>query len=482
MIRDPTVVAASMVFPFAQNLIIGLPKTTVMDIKTKFSNIWDAISRTGSEHCEDFNARKRLRLTNQLAFIFGGFATFYFFLFAALSMIQLAAIIAAVIVGYAGVIFLSRVGYISGAKILFVSVINMGVLIFSIQLGVEAGSHFFYFVTLTLPYLIFNNDEKTFKYLLVAQPLVLLLIVPFYSTLFPGLHQAVPVEVSHSLYFTVASGAFAFAVVPLSLFSREEDIRLELESRVKEQTDEINKALEAKRHLIRVMSHDISSPLTVIKNASELIVESTDLETAVMLGQKVDKASDQIGSLIDDIRNMEAIDSDANYFSVEPIAVQAVIDEIGFLFKDRLKAKNVTLDVQTNSLEGQYINVHKNSFVMQVMGNILSNALKFSRTGDTILLSVFAKDLDMICWKVEDKGIGIPETIFPKLFDPHEATSRVGTGGEKGTGFGMPILKRCVESFGGTVEIESRDIKTNPDNHGTIVSITVKKSAWLKTG
>ena len=84
---------------------------------------------------------------------------------------------------------------------------------------------------------------------------------------------------------------------------------------------------------------------------------------------------------------------------------------------------------------------------------------------------------NMLVWSVKDRGIGIPENIMENLFEPDQVSSRKGTEGEKGTGFGMPILKKFVEAHGGTVDVESKDIASYPEEHGTVIRVGVPKAA-----
>jgi signal transduction histidine kinase len=73
--------------------------------------------------------------------------------------------------------------------------------------------------------------------------------------------------------------------------------------------------------------------------------------------------------------------------------------------------------------------------------------------------------------KFVDHGIGIPPSILSGLFDIGHNVSRPGTAGEKGTGYGMPLLRRFVEIYGGDVDVQSRDREVDPSDSGTIFTI-----------
>ena len=77
-----------------------------------------------------------------------------------------------------------------------------------------------------------------------------------------------------------------------------------------------------------------------------------------------------------------------------------------------------------------------------------------------------------IGFKYEPKGI--PENILKHIFDMTQATSRPGTMGEPGTGFGMPLVKRFVNAYDGSIEVKSIDEKIDLEGHGSTVILKLK--------
>ena len=84
------------------------------------------------------------------------------------------------------------------------------------------------------------------------------------------------------------------------------------------------------------------------------------------------------------------------------------------------------------------------------------------------------KEGDQIVFTVSDQGIGMPENIAQNLFNLNVPTSREGTQNEQGTGYGMPLVKKFVTSYGGTVTVHSKDIKDYPEDHGTCFEIRLE--------
>ncbi len=115
----------------------------------------------------------------------------------------------------------------------------------------------------------------------------------------------------------------------------------------------------------------------------------------------------------------------------------------------------------------------KTSFINSVILNILTNAIKFSPGGSTV--NIFGeKSGSSILLRVCDRGIGMPENILQKIFSLGHATSRPGTDKEEGTGFGMPLVKKFIDIYGGSIVVESVEGSRDQDNSGTTVTISLK--------
>lgn len=124
-----------------------------------------------------------------------------------------------------------------------------------------------------------------------------------------------------------------------------------------------------------------------------------------------------------------------------------------------------------NPEEGRdvYLLVDEVSFRTQVMGNILSNALRFSPDGSHIWIKSYPLREDVFAIEIRDEGIGIPDTLNGHLFDLNKKTTRPGTAGDTGTGLGLHIVKSFIDAYGGEISIESTE-----GREGTPSSTTVR--------
>ena len=114
------------------------------------------------------------------------------------------------------------------------------------------------------------------------------------------------------------------------------------------------------------------------------------------------------------------------------------------------------------------------SFINSVLNNLLTNATKFSFPDSEIEINAKSTD-GIVKIIIKDKGIGMSDNIVEKLFDINAATSRTGTKGEIGTGYGMSLVKKFIDFYGGMISVDSKDINKHPDKHGTEIQLILKK-------
>ena len=144
------------------------------------------------------------------------------------------------------------------------------------------------------------------------------------------------------------------------------------------------------------------------------------------------------------------------------------------LFRSRFEEKNITFISAETDIE-KMIAVDPTPFSNIIINNIISNAIKFTPDNGKISVKTSEIDEDWISLEISDSGIGIPPSILENLFDPQVATTRQGTAGEVGTGFGMPLVKTYMNYFGGDVKVNTKDQEEFPNDHGTTFSLKLKR-------
>jgi len=171
--------------------------------------------------------------------------------------------------------------------------------------------------------------------------------------------------------------------------------------------------------------------------------------------------------LIDMVRRMRALEEFK--LPLGPVALDAAFALSARILKPQLDLKGVKLAWPADT--GLRVIAEMTSLVNSVINNLLTNALKFSLPDSSITLAA-ERAGKRVRVTVRDQGIGIPPAILRDLFDISKKTSRTGTAGEIGTGFGMPLVQRFMHFYGGEIEVRSRDAERHPEDHGTEVILT----------
>ncbi|MFZ4404064.1 MAG: sensor histidine kinase [Pseudobdellovibrionaceae bacterium] len=239
----------------------------------------------------------------------------------------------------------------------------------------------------------------------------------------------------------------------------------------------INDQLEENQQLIRLMSHDIKNPLSVVRGALGLIENFSDDVKFKKAIDKINTSSLQIDNIVTNISDIQAVRGGKTELALEPLNLEITFSELQKMFEDKVKNKDIDLSFSVSDV---HLNVlaDKVSLTHQVLANLISNAIKFTPTGKKIRVSAQSWSENKILIVVKDEGIGMPLDLVDNVFSSHIKTSRKGTNGEKGTGFGMPLVKAFVEKMQGQIEIISKEAtESESENSGTQVSIVLNRAS-----
>jgi signal transduction histidine kinase len=226
---------------------------------------------------------------------------------------------------------------------------------------------------------------------------------------------------------------------------------------------------ERNKQLLAVLTHDIANPLSVISTSMQLIRKSKDKEEIIQrLQDKFLRAEKSIIDIINNARKMLAIEDGKIQVNMQDLELKEVITEVIGNFEYKLSAKGLSSEIV--GLDDQLmVQADPSALKTSVLSNIISNAIKFSKNNGVIKVEVIPSST-YVSVKITDSGIGMPERIKEKVFDPHAKTSRAGTDGEKGTGYGMPLAKSYLGLMGGNIECFSEE------GIGTTFQFTLKKA------
>lgn len=229
----------------------------------------------------------------------------------------------------------------------------------------------------------------------------------------------------------------------------------------------IIKEKDEKGHLLKIITHDMSSPLTNLNYLLQQLKTNENIETY----EKAVRSLNTISTMIKDIKSFEAIKSGKQVLVKQAVSWGQIFEEILFLNTDGLSKKNIKLKVP-ESMSSEMLYTDQNILVYQILNNLVSNAIKFSHKNSEIIITLKNKGESYIL-EIRDLGIGIPKEMIADIFHSNLKTTRQGTQGEKGTGFGLPIVKSFVELLNGKISINSHCEQDNSDKRGTTVTLEI---------
>jgi len=212
-------------------------------------------------------------------------------------------------------------------------------------------------------------------------------------------------------------------------------------------------AEKLRNDFIHHVSYELRSPLTNINGFVHLLGEEStgplNPRQSEYLGY-MRKSSDALLAIVDDILDLATIDEDAMALEIEDVDPRAAIRGAVEGVQDRLAENQIELRIVEADDLGNFRGDGKR--VRQILFNLLSNAIGFSRPGQTVTLAAMRREGDVV-FKVMDNGRGIPPEVLERVFDrfeSHTAGSR-----HRGVGLGLSIVKAFMDLHGGKVLIDS---------------------------
>lgn len=211
-----------------------------------------------------------------------------------------------------------------------------------------------------------------------------------------------------------------------------------------------------KTEFISTVSHELRTPLTSIKGYVDLILEGDTGEindTQKEFLQIVAQSSDRLAMLVNDLLDVERIESGRIVMKQEPVDIALTVYGALRTFSNEIEKKGLHLLVAIQ--EPMPMILGDRERIEQVLANLISNAIKYNRADGCIKVSARPEDA-FIRVEVMDSGIGIGEEhqrrLFEKFFRADTSLGReVG-----GTGLGLSIVKSIVEKLGGRIEVKSK--------------------------
>ena len=275
------------------------------------------------------------------------------------------------------------------------------------------------------------------------------------------------------LAFFVAVGLFVLSIISIILVLLQKARKAEAVAKLAaNDTQKLNDKLEialkkaetaslAKTRFLNNMSHDIRTPMNAILGYAQLMkdeLKGKDLPQTSEYLKKLQQSGSLLLSIINNVLDMAQIESgkmeiDENYARIEDIR-QTLFE----IFEDEAKKKNLELHYTIN-IEHEHI-LTDITKVKEIFVNILSNAIKYTPSGGSVMLNIDELACDepgymIVRTSVSDTGIGMSRDYLTKIFDAFTRERNTTKSKITGSGLGMSIVKKYVDLLGGTIDVES---------------------------
>jgi len=223
---------------------------------------------------------------------------------------------------------------------------------------------------------------------------------------------------------------------------------------LQEKNAQLHAANTSKDKFFSIISHDLRSPLSTLLGFAQLLSEqirTAPLERMAEYADKIRNSAERLHTLLENLLSWSRLQRGVMDYCPEEMSFYDVAEDNLALFASKAESKQIRLSSSVAEDLRAYADYN---MINTVVRNLLSNALKFSRAGDSINISATMSDRHVEI-AVADTGIGILAEDLPKLFRVDSYHTNVGTAGETGTGLGLLLCQEMVEKNSGSIWVES---------------------------
>jgi PAS domain S-box-containing protein len=215
-----------------------------------------------------------------------------------------------------------------------------------------------------------------------------------------------------------------------------------------------DEANQAKSNFLAVMSHELRTPLNAIGGYVQLLemgvhgpISEPQRETLV----RIDRSQRHLLRLINDVLNLSRIEAGRVDYTVEAVALSDLVNHVMPMVEPQMSAKNIGFE---SAVPPNLVAMADREKTQQIVLNLLTNAIKFTAKGGSICVQGRNRS-SHVSLRVIDTGIGIPEEMIQKVFEPFIQVDASRSRSAEGTGLGLAISRDLARGMGGDLQAES---------------------------
>ncbi|MGI6736322.1 MAG: ATP-binding protein [Anaerovoracaceae bacterium] len=221
----------------------------------------------------------------------------------------------------------------------------------------------------------------------------------------------------------------------------------------------LKEADETKTQFLMKVSHELRTPLNTVLGMNEMIARETDSPQIRNYTAEITTAVDNMVMQIEEILDVSRLSSKTVRLQEQPYALDEVLRKTDILIRSQAENKGLAFTVeQEKTLAGRHPVLYGDgAHVQQILVNLLSNAVKYTDQGCIRLTAGLRQEngVQLLCFAVEDTGIGIPEEDQQRIFKNFERAYNAVQSGKGGLGLGLSIVSSLTKAMHGSVTVKS---------------------------
>jgi signal transduction histidine kinase/CheY-like chemotaxis protein/HPt (histidine-containing phosphotransfer) domain-containing protein len=266
-------------------------------------------------------------------------------------------------------------------------------------------------------------------------------------------------ETRRAQLLLVAGGLVDFGLLLFVFIVVRRDQRLtnELARAADEARQAAVRTAELRSQFLANMSHEIRTPMNAIIGMSGMLLDSKLDTNQRELAQTVRTSADALLTVINDVLDFSKLEAGKLAVEEHDFELRPAVESVIGLFSETANQKNLALGILFDHTLPRFIRSDAGR-IRQVLTNLVGNAVKFTSAGEVLVhvdLRERAGTRLVVRFSVRDTGIGIPDDVLPRLFQPFAQADATTTRRFGGTGLGLSISKQIVEAMHGKIDATS---------------------------
>ncbi|MDW3206476.1 MAG: HAMP domain-containing sensor histidine kinase [Alphaproteobacteria bacterium] len=216
---------------------------------------------------------------------------------------------------------------------------------------------------------------------------------------------------------------------------------------------QLKQEIAIKNRLFSIIAHDLRSPFAAILGGTKIMSDAADTfdkAGLVSCAREVHRSANRLHELLENLLEWAHLQMKGQKVQPVSISLRDITDRVVGLLQGSLEGKQITVETAIDQDRA----FADRGMVETVVRNLIHNAIKFSHPGGRIAIRSEKID-DQVRVTIRDDGIGMEQGVCDRIFDMDKNATTTGTGGEAGTGLGLPLCRELIEANGGTIRIES---------------------------